>query len=60
MFPVCKFIFDLAYDGVLSFGTLYIIKRGIGLLQYFIQTQHEETMTRLNNEFYKQQDGLLK
>lgn len=52
MFQVFKFVLDLLYDSALIYGLLLIINKALDVVRYFIQTQHEEQMTQLNNEFY--------
>lgn len=52
LFQVFKFVLDLIYDAFLAYGMLYIIHQTMDFVRYFIQTQHEERMAQLNNEFY--------
>ncbi len=58
MIAVFKFILDLVYDSVLSLGMLYIVGKTMDVVKYFIQTQHEEKMARLSNEFLHENELL--
>jgi hypothetical protein len=60
LFQVFKFVLDLMYDAVLAYGMLYIISQVMSTVKYFIQTQHEQRMAQLNNEFYQENDRLLR
>ncbi len=51
MDQVFKFVLELMYDSVLSFGLLFTVNQAVSLVRYHLQTQHEEKMARLNNEF---------